>query len=387
MPFILASINLTLTPEIFLQFSYGNVTNFVILLALIPFLPFLLILLEYKTVLELENCHQENQVQNVTNRYRQIHHQSTNFIRTELGIENPLQLTFSILLLLFALSPTRISDGLQAIFDEIRDMNENATEISEMPFNLPSEVLLFISYGWTLFSAYSSYCKRISWTKANFSIGARCILFLYVTISLFLTISANIMFLTPSLGLFSILSHYQGELVPYDIITDRYGIWVFHGISVNTSTDLCYFSDVPPFPWSDLTRFDYTDKTNPIPPPITIYTYFSLETILCGFWIIWFVHIFVVWFVKVVSNPDSHKRQKWLEAFINAIENTQIPAPMFDWDDLPASIVPDYVQRQRLVDYEMGFTILANLCKHLFMMIPVWVFGKNCTKQKASINV
>ena len=189
---------------------------------------------------------------------------------------------------------------------------------------------------------------------------------------MFLTITANIMFFTPSLGLFSILRHYQGEQVPYDIITDRYGFW---NISINTATDLCYFSDVPPFPWSDLTRFDYTDKNNPIPPPITIYTYFSLETILYGFWLIWLIHIFVVWFAKKMTNPDSYKHQKRLEAFINAIENTQIPAPMFDWDDLPSTI-PEYVEKQKLVDYEMGFTILANLCKHLFMMIPIWVFGK-----------
>ena len=59
------------------------------------------------------------------------------------------------------------------------------------------------------------------------------------------------------------------------------------------------------------------------------------------------------------------------------MENAQIPAPMFDWDDLSATI-PEYVQKQKMVDSEMNFTILANFCKHLVMMIPIWVFGKNC---------
>ena len=85
----------------------------------------------------------------------------------------------------------------------------------------------------------------------------------------------------------------------------------------------------------------------------------------------------MVWVVKRFSNPDSYKHQSRLEALINAMENGQIPAPMFDWDDLSATI-PEYVQKQKMVDSEMNFTILANFCKHLVMMIPIWVFGKNC---------
>ena len=130
--------------------------------------------------------------------------------------------------------------------------------------------------------------------------------------------------------------------MPSYVILDPTHYFQFSNILVNVTTDLCYFSDIPPFPWSDLTRFDYTDLYNPRPPPITIYTYFNLETILVGFWIIWFLHIFVVWFVKRFSNPDSYKHQRRLEALINAMENGQIPAPMLDWDDLPATI-PEYV--------------------------------------------
>ena len=85
----------------------------------------------------------------------------------------------------------------------------------------------------------------------------------------------------------------------------------------------------------------------------------------------------MVWVVKRFSNPDSYKHQSRLEALINAMENCQIPAPMLDWDDLAATI-PEYVQKQKMVDYEMGLTILANLCKHLVMVVPIWVFGKNC---------
>ena len=368
MPLLLASINLAMNPGVLLPDSYGTVAYFIIVLALSPILPFLLIIIETRTMIQLDWC-QESQVKDITEKLHKIRKHTANFVRTELGIENPLQLTFSIMLLLFSISPTRIFDGLSSIFDEIS--NENAPE---MPFNLPPEILLFLSYIWTFFSAFKSYIKRMSWTKANISIGAKIILFLYVSISMLLTISSNIIFLTPSLGLFSILRHYQGESSPYQKILDGFFTTNY---GFNSTTDLCYFSDVPPFPWSEITRFNYTDMSNLMPPPITIYTYFRLETILGGFWIIWFIHIFVVWFIKRVSNPKSYKHQNAMEALINAMENGQIPAPMFDWDDLPATI-PEYVEKQKLVDYEMGFTILANFCKHLIMVVPIWVFGKDC---------
>ena len=367
-PFILASINVALNPDVF-NLPFGTIANFVIIIAVFPLLHFLLIIIENKTMMELENCHQ-SQVKTITTNLHEIRKLSANFVRTELGIENPLQLTFSILLLLFSISPTRISDGLEAIFDETS--NENAPK---MPFNIPPEALLFLTYIWTFFSAFNSYCKRMSWTKANFSLSAKATLFFYVSTSMLLTISTNIIFVTPSLGLLSTLRHYQGELSPYNVIVDPYNYYQWNGISINVTTDLCYFSDIQ-FPWSDLTRFNYTDRKNPIPPPLTIYTYFSLETILYGFWIIRFLHILIIWIVKRLSNPVSYKHQNYIEAFTNAAENCQIPAPMFDWDDLPATI-SEYVIKQRMVDYEMGFTIMANFGKHLLMMIPVWVFGKD----------
>ena len=216
----------------------------------------------------------------------------------------------------------------------------------------------------------------MSWTKDNLSSMAKIVLFFYVMTSLFITISVNIVYFTPALGLFSILRHFQGELFPYYAVIDPYGMFALDDLAINSTSDLCYFSDVPPFPWSDLTRYNYTIRDRPTPPPISIYTYFELETCLYGFWIIWSLHIMLVWATKRFSNPKSHRNHNLIEAFTNAIENCQIPAPMFDWDDLPGTIA-DYIERQKNIDWELGLTMLANLLKNLFMMIPVWVFAFN----------
>ena len=322
---------------------------------------------ENQSFIQLENCTKKSDVEETVKNYRSTRRQTSSFLRTELGIENPLQLTFSILLILFARSRTSISDGLELIFEDTLGGDNSYLSI-------PAETVLLLGIFWTLVSDYKTFCRRMSWTKEKFPIMAKIFLFFYVTVSVTITVSANIIFFTPSLGLFSILRHFQGENLPYWIVVDPFNEFSSQN-QTSTVADGIYFSDLPPIPVTDFTRFNYTDRYNPTPPPLTIYTYFELETILIGFWVIWFFHIFVVWIVKRFSNPDSYQTQNVVEAFINAAENCQIPAPMMDWDDLPGTI-QDYKKRQRQIDVEMGLIILVNFLKHLLMMAPMWIFGE-----------
>ena len=332
-----------------------------IILICFPFLPFMLIVMEHRTSYQLENC-ADSEVNETLKKHREVRKHAAKFFRTELGIENSLQITFSMLLLLFAISNTRVIEGLKVLFDE-------TSETDELIFGIPPEIVLIVNNVWTFFSCFRTYLKRISWTKASIPLLAKCMLFGFVILSMSMSILANIVYLTPSLGLFSIFRHYQGENIPY--YTPGFNTLL---PPINVTTDLCYFSDVPPFPWTDLTRFNYSDRYHPTAPPTTIYTYFAIEPILIAFWMIWFIHIFVVWLVKWLSNRESYSRQNVLEAFINAMENCQIPAPMSDWDDYPGTI-PDYVQRQKYVNWEMGLTMVVNLVKNLVMLIPMWIFG------------
>ena len=324
LPLFLASLNLALNSEVF-GLGHGRLVNLLVIILCFPILPFLLVMVEKKTEMELEKC-KESQVSEAIKKYCKVRKEAANFLRTELGIENPLQVTFSLLLLFFSYSQTRTSNGLEVIFGD--DLNDG--KLSEMPFNLPPNILIFLSTVWTCISAYRSYYRRMSWTKDNLSSMAKIVLFFYVMTSLFITISVNIVYFTPALGLFSILRHFQGELFPYYAVIDPYGMFALDDLAINSTSDLCYFSDVPPFPWSDLTRYNYTIRDRPTPPPISLYTYFELETCLYGFWIIWSLHIILVWATKRFSNPKSHRNHNLIEAFTNAIENCQIPAPMFD---------------------------------------------------------
>ena len=121
--FFLASLNLFLNPVIF-KINNSKITNQLILLAFYPVLPILVIILENKTLLELSFCFEEKTAATIK-RYQLIKLQTAQFIRTELCIERTLQITFSILLLAFSKSDTRITQGLEAIFDQTGDSNES----------------------------------------------------------------------------------------------------------------------------------------------------------------------------------------------------------------------------------------------------------------------
>ena len=164
------------------------------MLAAFPILPFVLIILEETSGMKLKSC-KDTEIEEAIEKHCKIRQQSANFIRTELGIENTLQVTFSLLLVLFSISNTRTDEGLEVTFDETNE------DTISTPFNIPPMTFFILNNLWTCFSAFRSYCKRMSWTKAHFSVKVQFILAVYVTISMSLAIIMNLLFLAPNLGL------------------------------------------------------------------------------------------------------------------------------------------------------------------------------------------
>ena len=138
-------------------------------------------------------------------------------------------------------------------------------------------------------------------------------------------------------------------------------------------TDMVHFSDKDPFPWSDLTHFNYSNLT--VPPPVTNYTYFSLETCLYGYWILIVIQACLIMLAKKVTNPEVYQRQDWSKRITHALENTLIPMPMEDWDDQHGPI-HSYVKAQKQVEKEMGVILFIKLFFHFLMGIPIMILGK-----------
>ena len=144
-----------------------------------------------------------------------------------------------------------------------------------------------------------------------------------------------------------------------------------------------HFSNKTPIPWKTLTHFNYTHPDGKEisfaneGPPITMYTYFSLETCLVGFWALILIQACLIIVAKKCSNPNPYQRQNWVKRITHALENCQIPVPMEDWDDHHGTI-EHYIEAQKKVMLEMKWTLLVNLLINLIMCIPMTILGKLC---------
>ena len=162
-------------------------------------------------------------------------------------------------------------------------------------FNISPVALIVLTNLWSCFSAWRAFVKGLSTSKDYFPTSTKGILALYVLLSILIRATSIIIFLAPCLGLFNLLRHFQGESYPY---------W----IATNQDVAEIYYSTADPVPMKDLSRFDYSDKTNPKSPELTIYTYFDAYMCLMGFWFLMVLQSMLVVEKKKLSKGPGRER-------------------------------------------------------------------------------
>ena len=371
LPYILSLLRL-------IKYGYNlhgvSITKKIGFMFLSPVMPIILLFGQGIARFQMENC-QRKDAQKFMKAYADIKQVCSKFIKTELGLETTIQITMSILLLLFSRSETRTEQGLEGIFDSKEDI-----------LGVQAEAFIVLSLAWSTKSAWSSYIVGISWKKDYFSFQSQLFLGLYVVISVGIKTISMILFLLPTLGLANTLRHFQGELKPYKVIVEPYETrfgqtlnYFFSMLPENFQapnvTDQMFYGDAPPIPFSAISRFDYSDPQNPIEPSLQLYTLISTETYLLLFWIIVLAQPIFVFLVKKFSNPAPFSRQDWLDKIIHSMENSMLPSPLEDFEELPGS-VDEHVERSKLLIKEIGLTILTNFFQHLLFMSPLCILCK-----------
>ena len=360
-PYFLAATNHAIAHQTF--------ANRLLNITLLPFTPLLLVMIERKTMFELNHC-AKDQLKQLLKYYMKIKMETARMIRTELCIESTLQILFGILIIVFSRSKTRTAQGLEGLM-----------EGKDLIFGINPDVFLTISIILSAITAWRSYVKGLSQTKDHFPFKSKAFLGLYVGISLGIKIVACLVFLAPSLGLFNTLTHFQGELSPYwtamngPRADEHFPDKIVFSFNISVETELVYYSNITPFPWTDLTHFDYSDPLNPKEPPLTIYTYFCTETYLVAFWLIILIQAILILVSKVFTNRIAFEKETWIYLLTHSLECTQLPSPLYDWDDDHGPI-QHYVQEQKRVDKEMKWTFAVSLVIHLLMNIPMIILGK-----------
>ena len=351
-------------------FDHGPMDNFFMKMICLPFAPFLLIICESQAKLKLQFCKKDD-IDDCTNKYKNAKKATCSFIRTELGCETTIQSFLGLLLLIFSMSETRISETL-SIFDEKED-DEFAQIIGLSP-----RTLIVLANGWSLISGWRSFIRGMKVSKDRFPFLSELVLAVHVGLAMVAKVVACLLFLTPSLGLFDSLRHYQGLLMPYEIVTlsdsdpDTYG-------HLNFTTDSMSYSNLT-FPWAQLSLHDYSNPLNPVKPEVTIFTVFTDEDVLKWFWFLLAINVYLIMVTKFITNRKLFNKLGVFQMLSHCIENIWIPGPLQDWDHGHATL-EEYRKRRRKIDWEIGVSTLVNLVISILMLIPVQILALNVNKR------
>ena len=174
---------------------------------------------------------------------------------------------------------------------------------------------------------------------------------------------ALVLYFTPGFGLFSILHYWKFEQIPY---AERYRNL--------TPTDVLHLYNAN-VTWSDMNRWDYSDPSNPTPPPYTLYTGLTLTQYFILFWIIIFLHVLSNIIIKKICSKHFLKNCKSVLAmFIHGMENTNMATLWRDWD-VDKGTIEDHRERHGQVIKEMVAIMINKAWFHALMLCPIIYTG------------
>ena len=123
--------------------------------------------------------------------------------RLYLGLETIFQVAGSTVLLFFAKSSTKTSQGLSALL-------ENNTSVF-MGLSLPSEVVIGVLLFVNLLSFIFVHINgMVQGYASNYKLLGKFTILLGIICAVFVRIASILLYFSTSLGLFDILRHYQG---------------------------------------------------------------------------------------------------------------------------------------------------------------------------------
>ena len=126
--------------------------------------------------------------------------------RLYLGLETIFQVAGSTVLLFFAKSSTKTSQGLSALL-------ENNTSVF-MGISLPSEVVIGVLLVVNLLSfIYVHMNGMVQGYASNYKFLGKFTILLGITCAVFVRIASILLYFSTNLGLFNLLFHYQGRLL------------------------------------------------------------------------------------------------------------------------------------------------------------------------------
>ena len=376
-----------------------------------PFHSLILGLKEFWIELKLQH---DPESEDLIHQLDEIHYHLCIHTKLELGLETILQSCLQVILLLFAISETRTTEGLSEIFRP-----ENETILT----------FLTLSTLWSFASNVLSHIKSLSSMRRRFPGISKFVVALYSFFSITTRVMAIVIFFSPSLGLFNLLQHWKGEQIQWhpflidNIISNKTvtfeGLLPIHVESIFKSDSLSYESftktsdeDVKDIDllkcfqnssdpmnkklclsdkfftidgtiqfgnsskkiWSQIDHSrHYINRTVAL-PDYTIYTGLNLKTFFFIFIAISVLQVIIIYLVKSIF-ANGFQKFNLLEKFIHCLESSHIPYNSEEWDATKGNAVA-HIKRMKKNQLEGILLILVNLVFKLGMVCPLYFLGK-----------
>ena len=253
---------------------------------------------------------------------KKVKKQYVDFIRIELGLETIYQTIGQILLILLARTLTATTSGFQIMFAQD---NDTLKKIHQMwpdfgSFSTLTKIVFYLSIFLGLKSSVTQKVKGISVEKGFLEAQAKIVLHLWALFATLRKVVSLIVFFAPSMGLLNLLYHWKAEQV-------RFGA----ANKVNPLALVELFNMTEEIRWANISRWNQTNRDQPIPPPYTLYTGITLGGTFKAFLGIMAVHFILVTLVKIFT-VKSFRGENPFNCFVDVLENMNVPSPFRDWD-------------------------------------------------------
>ena len=167
-------------------------------------------------------------------------------------------------------------------------------------FGVPSEVVITLSVLWSFKTCLSLHVKAINVEKTHLETTSKILVVLISFFASSARIISMISFFVPFFGLCDLLHHHKAEQIPFTL--GKEGTY--------RATDMLELYNTTPVRWGLIDRWDYSDLTNPSPPSYNTFTLFTLAEAFKLFWILIFLHLLIIFLVKVFKSQEFEKADK-----------------------------------------------------------------------------
>ena len=219
---------------------------------------------------------EENNVLKHVDDCKMIKFQLVEILKLNFGLETLYQFVLQLILLLFTRTSTPTIGGLESFFEKNTFFG----------IQFDPMIILSISAAWSLKTCILLHVKAVRVEKGFFRFKPTIIVLLWAFFGTIRRVGSLVAYFSPSMGLFSLLHHWQAENLPFTARLEMTNTANNSNDIVNAKVSL--YNMTEEISWPSLDRWNYDDPQHPLPPPYSMYTGLSLQQTF-----VWFIGLFI----------------------------------------------------------------------------------------------